>query len=82
MTTLIDRTLRKQKETLKSVNNARFHLNGMEYKISYDGGIGEYISVYGRENNERFRFINGFHAYKLKTKDDVIGMAMRKVFKP
>ena len=82
MTTLVERTIRAQRKNLKRAHNARFHLNGMEYRIVYDGGVGEYMSVYGRKNTERFRFIDGFHAYKLHSAEEVVDTAKRKVFKP
>ena len=52
--TLIERTIRAQKERLKKVNNERFTIGDMEYRISYDGGVAEFISVYGRKGNKPF----------------------------
>lgn len=82
MTTLIDRKLRMQRQNIKESHGKRFFMQGMEYRIVYDGGVGEYVSVYGRRGSDRFRFINGFYAYMLHTADEVISTAKKKVFKP
>ena len=79
MTTYVDRIIRTQKTTLKKAHNERFRLYDMEYRIIYEGGIGEYFSVYGRKGTERFRFVCGFNAYKMHSVEEVIENAKRKV---
>lgn len=73
--TLIERTIRAQRERLKKVNNARFTLNDTEYRIKYEGGVAEFISIYGRKGNKPFHYVNGFFGYKMDNAEQVIAMA-------
>lgn len=79
--TLIERTIRAQKERLKKVNNERFTIGDMEYRISYDGGVAEYISVYGRKGNKPFHYIDGFFGFKLNNAEEIIAKAKDLAYK-
>lgn len=83
MQTLAERFIRMQKENLRKVNNYRFTKNGYEYRISYDGGLSEFISIYGRREgtSNQFRYIHGFSAYKMTNKEQIIAKAEELVEK-
>lgn len=74
--TLAERTVKTQRENLKKVHNARFEYNGYEYRLSYHGGVAEFISIDGRKKGtEQFRYIDGFVGYKLFNRDQAIAYA-------
>lgn len=74
--TMAERTLRAQKETLKSVDNYKFTADGMEYRIRYEGGLSETINVYGRKDSAKpYRYVDGFAGYKMHDKEQVIAYA-------
>ena len=76
MTTLVERTIRTQRENLKKAHNSRFIANGNEYRITYSGGLAEFFAIYGRRVGERnFKYIDGFSAYKFYTKEQVVSYA-------
>ena len=68
--------IKKQRETLRGVNNYRFTIKGNEFRIKYEGGIAEYVSVTGRpDRKHNFKHVVGFHAYKLYDREQVIEKA-------
>ena len=79
--TLVERTVRAQRERLKKVNNERFTIGDMEYRITYEGGVAEYISVYGRRGTRPFHYITGFFGFKLNTVEEVIAKAKDLAYK-
>ena len=81
MNTLAERIISKQKDTLRKVNNARFEHEGWEYRINYDGGIAEFISIYGRKKGgSNYKYIDGFVGYKFFDKEQVIAYAKNLIY--
>ena len=80
MITVAERVLRTQRENIKKANNYRFKYKGMEYKLSYDGGLAEFFSIQGRKlGTERFKYIDGFNGYIFDNKDQIIEHAKRMI---
>ena len=72
----------KQREELKKAHNARFTFNGNEYRIIYEGGIGEAFGVYRRKiGTKPFKYVVCFSGYKMYSKEQVIAMAKNMVKK-
>ena len=77
--TLVERTIRAQRERLKKVNNTRFNVGDVEYRITYEGGVAEFISIYGRKGSKPFRYIDGFFGYKLNNAEEVVAKAKQVI---
>lgn len=76
MLNLTERTIRTQRENLKSAHNERYTQDGNEFRLLYEGGLGEAFSIVVRRVGERdFKTCGGFSAYKLYTKEQVINYA-------
>ena len=75
--TLAERTIAKQKENLRKVHNFRFEHGDTEYRMQYDGGVAEYISVYGRRKGTQgaYRYMFGFYAFGFYTDTEAIKYA-------
>lgn len=74
--TLVERTLRAQRDNLKEAHNYRFTKGGYEYRLLYEGGLAESFSIMRRREGERnFKYYDGFSAYKFFTKEQVIAYA-------
>ena len=79
---LAERIIATQRNNLRKANNARFENNGFEYRIIYNGGLSEFMAIFGRPVGKRnFHYIKGFPAYKMHNKEEVIAEAMRLVCK-
>ena len=73
--TVAERNIIAKKMELKKLNNTRLKVGPTEYRIMYEGGVGEYIALYERKNdNQMFRFADGFNAYSM-TKDEALRKA-------
>lgn len=71
-----EQIIRAIKNELKKVHNTRFTVGDTNYRIEYEGGIAEYIAVYGRKKGGLlYRFVDGFYGYNCHTKDQAIDMA-------
>ena len=80
MTSLVERTIRTQKENLRKVHNVRFIIGDTEYKLTYVGGLSEYIAIDARKVGHRnFKCANGFAGYKFYTAEDAIEHAKKLV---
>ena len=76
MTTLIERTLKTQKNNLKQAHNERYTQGDYEFRIIYEGGLAESFAIMAREIGGRnFRYFDGFSAYKLHNKEQVVSYA-------
>ena len=76
-----ERTINALKSELKKVNNMKFTNGDTDYRIEYEGGLAEYIGIYGRKKGGiAFRFVDGFPAYDLGTKERVIDKAKQIIF--
>ena len=74
--TMAERMLRTQRENIKKANNARFEFDDKEYVIRYEGGIAEYVGIYGRKKGiGHYRFVDGFAGYKMNTAEQIVSMA-------
>lgn len=73
MTTLAEQMIKVQRENLRKVHNTRFIIGEREYRITYVGGLSEYISVDARNIGDRnFKCYTGFAGYKFRTADEVV----------
>ena len=76
MASLVERFIIMQRETLKQAHNFRFTYEGYEFRLIYEGGLAESFSVLWRKIGDRnFRHFDGFSAYKLYDKEQVISFA-------
>jgi len=76
MTTLIERVIRTQSESIKQAHNERFEMDGYEFRIIYEGGLAESIAILRRRIGDRnFKYFDGFSAYKLYSKEQVVSYA-------
>ena len=76
MTTLVKRFIRTQKENLKQAHNFRFTYGEHEFRLIYEGGLAESFAIMYRKIGDRnFRYFDGFSAYKLYDKEQVISLA-------
>ena len=76
MTTLIERTLRTQREQLKLAHNERFTKGEYEFRLIYEGGLAESFAILARKQGERnFNYFDGFSAYKFYTTEQVLAFA-------
>ena len=74
--------IEEQREAIKKAHNARFVIDGHEYRIKYEGGIGEIFEIYGRLVGARYyKPVVGFSGMKLYSKAQVIAMAKEMVRK-
>ena len=70
------RLIRAKKEELRKANNTKFTVGDTDYRIEYDGGVAEYIAIYGRKRGGLlYRFVDGFAGYDYSTKDQVVNKA-------
>ena len=78
---LTERTLRAQKKALNGAHNKRFEQGNKEYIIKYEGGISEFVGVYGRRkgSTKAFRYVTGFEGFRAKSTDEIIEQAKEKV---
>ena len=64
--TIAERIIEDQKKSLRKLHNQRFLTNTMEYRLTYEWGIAEYISIQGRRRGVGdFKYVNGFNAYTM-----------------
>jgi len=76
-----ERRILALKKELKKINNTHVDVGDMEYRIEYRGGIAEYIAIFGRKKDENrkaglpYRFIDGFEAYTMVSKDQALEKA-------
>ena len=74
--TKAERIILATKVELRKVHNEKFSVGDTDYRISYEGGIAEYIAIYGRKKGGlAYRYIAGFNGYDYSTKDQVINKA-------
>ena len=73
---IAERIINEQKGNLQELNNKRFIDGNMEYRLSYDGGIAESITIQGRRvGTKDFVYINSFNAYTFKTAKEAFDYA-------
>ena len=66
----------RQSMMVMKVHNWRYKTKAMEYRLRYDGGITEHITIQGRRNEKYpFRYVNSFDAYTMKTPTEIIDHA-------
>ena len=71
-----------QREELKKAHNKKFKIGNYSYRIIYEGGLAEYVSVYGRKDGGLlYRFIAGFPAYDIHDHKVVIEEAQKIIQK-
>lgn len=78
---MADIVLTARKQRIKRYNNVRFHKNGFEYKLVYDGGFFGFLTAYRRPEwkpRGRFEYVDTFSEDDLGM-DDVIGFIKDKV---
>lgn len=80
--TFAERMMNAQKEALKSLNNYKFTQDGYEYRLVYNGGVAEFVSIYGRRvGTEAYKYISGFEGYDLYSREDAIAEAKKIISK-
>ena len=80
--TASERRILATKDELRKVHNTKISHGDMDYRIEYEGGIAEYVSIYGRKKGGlAYRFVDGFNAYDYSTKDQVLERAKEIIFK-
>ena len=80
--TVAERRITATRDELKKAHNTKFTVGDTDYKIAYEGGIAEYIGIYGRKKGGLlFRFVAGFNGYDYTTKEQVISKAKELVQK-
>lgn len=78
--TLAERTIRTQRETLKKANNMKFECNGNEYRLRYEGGVAEYISIHcHKKNRQEYKCVGGFDGYTMYSVAEVVDKAKAMV---
>ena len=77
---IAERIIGAQKKNLSELNNKRFTRGNMEYRLSYDGGIAEFVTIQGRRcGTDDFRYINGFNGYMFTTTAEALAHAKKLV---